>query len=161
VLYAGLMICDGEPKVLEYNVRFGDPECEPIMMRLESSLVEMAAAAAAGRLDSVSLRWSPQPAACVVMASGGYPGDYRKGDPITGIEEAESTCDVVVFHAGTRKDEAGRWLSNGGRVLAVTARGDDIGEALRKAYAGVQCIHWDGVHFRTDIGHRALERTDD
>ncbi|MFQ5479226.1 MAG: phosphoribosylamine--glycine ligase [Candidatus Binatia bacterium] len=156
VLYAGLMICDGHPRVLEFNVRFGDPECQPIMMRLRSSLVDLFEACLDGRLDTVRASWTEEAAACVVMASEGYPGAYRKGDPIAGIEEADSMAGVKVFHAGTAKDESGRWVSAGGRVLGVAARGAGVEQAVGLAYRGVAAISWRGAQYRGDIGRRAL-----
>ncbi len=158
VLYAGLMIHEGRAKVLEYNVRFGDPECQPIMVRLRSSLVDLIEAAIDGRLGEVSAEWDEGSAVCVVMASGGYPGDYSKGEVITGIEQAAGLEGVEVFHAGTKRDEQGRWLSSGGRVLGVTATGADVREAVERAYGAVGAIDWNDVHYRGDIGHRAVAR---
>ena len=156
-LYAGLMIAaDGVPKVLEYNVRFGDPETQPIMLRLKSDLAELCAAAIDGRLDTVSAEWDPRPALGVVLAAGGYPGDYAKGAPISGLDEGDSE-DVKVFHAGTAERD-GQVVTAGGRVLCVAALGDTVGEAQRRAYARVADIHWDGVYYRKDIGHRAIAR---
>jgi len=155
VLYAGLMIDGTAAKVLEYNVRFGDPECQPLMLRLESSLVELIDACIDGNLGDCAATWHPGSAACVVMASGGYPGSHETGKVITGIDEACSDADVEVFHAGTRRD-GDRWLTAGGRVLGVTARGDSIETALERAYGGVARIGFDGAHHRKDIGHRAL-----
>jgi len=154
-LYAGLMIKDGKPHVLEFNARFGDPETQPLMMRLKSDLGEVLAATLEERLGETSLEWDPRPAVCVVMASSGYPGFYEKGKVIEGLADAEAMEDVVVFHAGTKKrgDEI---VTNGGRVLGVTAMGADIRAAIERAYAAVSKIHWDGVHYRKDIGARAL-----
>ncbi|HOW19727.1 MAG TPA: phosphoribosylamine--glycine ligase, partial [Phycisphaerae bacterium] len=154
VLYAGLMLTHNGPKVLEFNCRFGDPETQPILFRLQSDLVEVMEAVLAGRLDSVSLRWDPRPAICVVMAAGGYPGDYRKGAEITGLADAVSD-DVMVFHAGTKR-LGGKVVTAGGRVLGVTARGATLAEAQRRAYQAVERIHFDGAYYRHDIGAKAL-----
>ena len=156
VLYAGLMMTADGPKVLEYNARFGDPECQPLMMRLESSLVELVEACVDGRADRVRPRWSRDAAVCVVMTAEGYPGAYRKGDVIEGLDDARACEGAMVFHAGTARDDAGRWVTAGGRVLGVTARGATIGTAIERAYRAVACIRWRGVHYRKDIGHRAL-----
>jgi len=156
VLYAGLMLTKDGPKVLEYNARFGDPECQPLMMRLESSLVELIEACIDGHADLVRPRWTRDAAVCVVMAAQGYPGAYRKGDVIEGLEEARACEGAMVFHAGTARDDAGRWVTAGGRVLGVTARGRTIDIAIENAYRAVACIRWHGVHYRKDIGHRAL-----
>jgi len=154
-LYAGLMIDkNGNPKVLEYTCRLGDPETQPLMMRLESDIVSHFLAAVYGTLDEEYAVWSEQAALGVVMASGGYPGDYKTGLPITG--GYASYGDVTVFHAGTKRD--GVILTDGGRVLCVTALGDTVSEARDKAYAKVDTIHWPGVYYRTDIGHRAIKR---
>lgn len=157
IIYAGIMVTADGPKLLEFNVRFGDPETQAVLMRLDSDLVEALCAVADAKLDTVTLRWLPTPAVCVVMASQGYPGDYPKGLPISGLEEAAATG-AVVFHAGTRLDNAGQTVTAGGRVLGVTARGNDIAEAVSNAYRAVSCIHWDGVQYRKDIAHRALKR---
>ncbi|HFC97277.1 MAG TPA: phosphoribosylamine--glycine ligase [Thermosulfurimonas dismutans] len=155
VLYAGLMIVKGRPYVLEFNCRFGDPEAQPVLMRLETDLAELIEAAFSGRLAECEVRVRPEAAVCVVMASGGYPGRYEKGKLIAGIEEAERIPGVKVFHAGTtRKD--GRLVTSGGRVLGVTALAEDIPQAMRKAYQAVERIHFEGVHFRRDIGAKAL-----
>ena len=156
-LYAGLMIGpDGTPKVLEYNVRFGDPETQPILMRLQSDWVELLEAALDGRLDQIETRWSPNPALGVVMAAGGYPGAYRKGDAVTGLEAAEA-AGCKVFHAGTTL-ENGQTVTSGGRVLCVVAEGETVGEAQARAYAGVDRIAWEGAYVRRDIGYRAVVR---
>ena len=155
VLYAGLMIKNGAPSVLEFNARFGDPETQPQMARMKSDLAEAMLATIEGRLKDYKLEWDPRPAVCVVMASGGYPGKYEKGKPIEGIEDAEKLRDVVVFHAGTKKDGT-RVVTNGGRVLGVTALGADIQSAISRAYEAVAKIHWDGVLYRKDIGAKAL-----
>lgn len=155
LLYAGLMITSQGPKVLEFNVRFGDPEAQPILLRLKSDLGLVLSAAADGQLDDFGpLTWDPRPAVCVVMASHGYPGSYDKGHPIRGINEANALSDVQVFHAGTARlgDDV---VSHGGRVLGVTAVGEDITDAKRRAYEGVKCIRWDGAWCRTDISDKA------
>ena len=155
VLYAGLMLTTNGPKVLEFNCRFGDPETQPLMMRLKSDLLEVMLAVAEGRLDQVTLEWDPRPALCVVAASGGYPGKHKTGLPITGIAEADAMPDVKVFQAGTRAD-GGRILTDGGRVLSVCALGDTIADAQRRAYEAIKHVRFDGMHYRKDIGHRAL-----
>ncbi len=156
ILYAGLMIDGGKAKVLEFNVRFGDPECQPLLARLKTDLVDVILAAEEGRLGGFELEWDPRPAVCVVMAAEGYPGAYKKGMEISGIAEAEE-AGAVVFHAGTR-EEGGKILTSGGRVLGVTALGDDISKAIEKAYGAVKKISWDGIHVRSDIGRKALDR---
>ncbi|MFP4098654.1 MAG: phosphoribosylamine--glycine ligase [Alphaproteobacteria bacterium] len=158
VLFAGLMVKDREAKLLEYNVRFGDPECQPLMMRLNGDLVEILYAAAQGRLEEVKdqVVWADDVALCVVMASEGYPGRYEKGTPIKGLEQANMVEDAVVFHAGTARDESGAIVSNGGRVLGVTAKGDTVAQAQQKAYEAVDKIDWPKGFCRRDIGWRAL-----
>ena len=156
VLYAGLMLTAGGPRVLEFNVRFGDPETQPILMRLKSDLLEVLLAVCNGTLDEVNLKWDPRPAVCVVMASGGYPGDYQKGKTITGLQEARKLDDVMVFHAGTRQQN-GEIVTSGGRVLGVTALGRTIAEAKAKAYQAIDKIHFDGVYFRRDIADKAIK----
>ena len=158
VLYVGLMITGGGPRVLEFNVRFGDPETQPILMRLKSDLLEIMLAVCDGRLDKVTLEWDPRPAVCVVMASGGYPGEYEKGKIITGIAQAEKLGDVVVFHAGTAAKNAGI-VTNGGRVLGVTAMGQTIADAKAKAYGAVDKIKFDGAYYRRDIADKAIKKT--
>jgi len=156
-LYAGLMIQDdGTPKVLEYNCRFGDPETQPILLRLRSDLVEMCLAALDKRLDQVQVAWDSRAALGVVMAAGGYPESYSKGDQISGLPDNERE-DLKVFHAGTALKE-GRVVTNGGRVLCVTALGTTVSEAQKKAYELAMQIKWDNVYYRTDIGYRAVER---
>ena len=157
VLYAGLMLTAGGPKVLEFNVRFGDPETQPILMRLQSDLLEVMLAVCEGRLDDVTLRWDPRPAVCVVMASGGYPGDYEKGKAIEGIEAAEQLADVKVFQAGTKVEE-GTLVTNGGRVLGVTALGETIAAAQARAYEAVGEISFEGAYCRKDIASKALKQ---
>ncbi len=157
VLYAGLMITSGGPRVLEFNVRFGDPETQPILMRLKSDLLEVFLAVCEGRLDGLTLKWDPRPAVCVVMASGGYPGAYEKGKVISGIKDAEALDDVVVFQAGTRRHD-GDIVTDGGRVLGVTALGQDVAAAKAQAYEAVARIHFDGAYCRRDISDKALKR---
>jgi phosphoribosylamine--glycine ligase len=156
VLYAGLMLTAGGPRVLEFNVRFGDPETQPILIRLKNDLLEVLLAVCDGTLDEVNLEWDPRPAVCVVMASGGYPDDYQKGKKITGLQEAGKLDDVIVFHAGT-KEQDGEIVTNGGRVLGVTALGSTIADAKAKAYQAVDRIHFDGVYFRRDIADKAIK----
>ena len=156
LLYAGLMVTPQGPKVLEYNVRFGDPECQPLLFRLKSDLFELLMAAAEGNLADVpSLQWDERTAVCVVMASEGYPGAYEKGRVIRGLEDAAKVPDTKVFHAGTRRDAAGI-VTAGGRVLGVTAMGNSVANARLQAYKAVKCIRWDGAWCRKDIGDKAL-----
>jgi len=158
VLYAGLMMTPLGPRVLEFNVRFGDPECQPLMMRLKSDLLEILNLAVDGRLDQLeSLEWDPRPAVCVVMASEGYPGSYQKGFPIRGLDEAARLPDVKVFHAGTAIKD-GEIVTAGGRVLGVTALGENIARAKYQAYAAVKCIRWQGAWCRKDIADKAIRR---
>ncbi|MHC4060060.1 MAG: phosphoribosylamine--glycine ligase [Planctomycetota bacterium] len=158
VLYAGLMITAAGPRVLEFNVRFGDPETQPILMRLRSDLLEVCLAVCEGRLDEVSLNWDRRPAVCVVMASGGYPASYEKGKKISGLAEAEQGKDLVVFHAGTATKN-GDIVTNGGRVLGVTAMGETISDAKARAYDAVDKIEFDGCYCRRDIADKAIERS--
>jgi len=156
VLYAGLMITNQGPKVLEYNARFGDPECQPLLMRLKTDLVDLLEAAVDGRLDQIEpLDWDPRPAVCVVMASEGYPGSYTKGHPIRGLEDAQKLPDTKIFHAGTATAD-GRVVTAGGRVLGVTALGTNIAHAKLGAYRAVKCIRWPGAWCRKDISDKAL-----
>ncbi|SFQ62133.1 phosphoribosylamine--glycine ligase [Halopseudomonas formosensis] len=156
-LYAGLMIDrSGAPKVIEFNCRFGDPETQPIMLRLQSSLVELVEAALDGRLDQTRAQWDPRPSLGVVLAAGGYPGDYRKGDVISGLAQATSP-DGKVFHAGTALRD-GQVVTQGGRVLCATALGGNVQAAQQGAYALAKAIHWDGCFYRSDIGYRAIQR---
>ncbi len=156
-LYAGLMImADGAPQVIEYNCRFGDPETQPIMLRMQSDLVAHCLAALEGELDRESAHWDPRPALGVVLAAGGYPGPYDKGRPITDLPRDETPGEKV-FHAGTAL-KSGHVITSGGRVLCATALGDTVAEAQRRAYALARSIHWDEVYFRTDIGYRAIAR---
>uniref|UniRef100_A0A7N0RI23 phosphoribosylamine--glycine ligase n=1 Tax=Kalanchoe fedtschenkoi TaxID=63787 RepID=A0A7N0RI23_KALFE len=158
VLYAGLMIerKSGLPKLIEYNVRFGDPECQVLMVRLESDLVQVLFAACKGELSSVTLNWSPGSAMVVVMASKGYPGPYEKGTVIRNLDEAEAAAHSVIFHAGTQLNSDGDFVANGGRVLGVTATGKDLEEARDRAYEAVVKVDWAGGFYRRDIGWRAL-----
>ncbi len=158
ILYGGLMIERGEPKVLEFNVRFGDPEAQPLFMRLDSDLVPLLIQCAQGKLTDAGMKIDPRPTVCIVMSSGGYPGSYKKGFPITGIGEAESVGDVKVFHAGTAWKD-GKLVNHGGRVLGVTAVDKDIRSAIERGYRAVEKIRWEGAYFRTDIGKRALQRS--
>ncbi|MCX8043451.1 MAG: phosphoribosylamine--glycine ligase [Desulfobacterota bacterium] len=157
VIYAGLMIHNNLPRVLEFNVRFGDPETQPIVVRLDNDLLELMSAVVDKRLASYTVVCDPRPAVCVVMAAGGYPGQYEKGQVIQGLETAASLPDTVIFHAGTAVKN-GVVVTNGGRVLGVTARGDSIAHAIERAYAAVRSISWHNVHYRHDIGRRALGR---
>ncbi|WP_163336773.1 phosphoribosylamine--glycine ligase [Desulfopila sp. IMCC35008] len=157
MLYAGLMIDGDDIKVLEFNCRFGDPEAQPLVMRLKSDIVDIFDAAIDGRLDQVEMIIDPKPTICVVMSSGGYPGSYTKGDVISGLEEAAKISDVVVFHAGTAK-EGGEIVSNGGRVLGITATGDSLEAAIKKAYEAVNAISWKDCYFRRDIAAKAMKR---
>lgn len=158
VLYAGLMVLDGRPLVLEFNCRFGDPETQPLMARFDDDLLPYLMGAAKGELPTRQPKWDRRAALCVVMASGGYPGAYDKGKTIQGLANAEKLADVVVFHAGTAMDSAGQTVTAGGRVLGVTALGSDLAAAQRRAYEATRAISWDGVHFRGDIGHRGIAR---
>ena len=157
VLYAGLMITEDGPKVLEFNVRFGDPECQPLMMRLKSDLLEALLACADGTLDKIDLEWHDETVLTVVMATEGYPGKYENGSEIRGLDAAGEGENVAIFHAGTKAD-GDRILANGGRVLGVTARGADVAEAQKLAYEAVDRIDWPQGFCRRDIGWRALKR---
>ncbi len=153
-LYAGCILTDGGPELIEYNCRFGDPETQVVIPRLESDLLEVLAATAAGNLEGIELQWSNQVAACVVIASGGYPGSYENGKPISGLEDAAAMDRVKVYHAGTAAED-GTVYTNGGRVLGITALGDDFDDAFDSAYAAVDRIHFDGMYCRRDIGWRS------
>ncbi len=155
VLYAGVIFTPAGPKVIEFNCRFGDPECQPLMMRFKSDLLEALLATAEHRLDKVTVEWDPRPAVCVVMSSRGYPGEYEKGFEISGIDQADAIEGVKVFHAGTAmKDE--KLVTNGGRVLGVTGLGDTLAEAQEKAYGAVTKISWEGAYWRNDIADKAI-----
>ncbi len=157
VLYAGLMINGGDVKVLEFNARFGDPECQPLLMRMKSDIVPVLLGVAKGDLSGVAIEWHDKAAVCVVMAAGGYPGDYRKGDEIRGLDSVAAIDDLYVFHAGTAAKD-GKVVTAGGRVLGVTGLGTTVKDAIDRAYQGVGRICWEGVQFRTDIGAKALKR---
>ena len=157
VLYCGLMMTARGPQVLEFNARFGDPETQAILVRLESDLVEALEACVDGRLEETPLRWTQGAAACVVASSGGYPGSYQTGLPIAGLEAAGQVSGVVVFHAGTALQN-GQTLTAGGRVLGVTAAAESLAEALARAYRALAEIHFEGMYYRRDIGHRALKQ---
>jgi len=156
ILYCGLMMTARGPMVLEFNCRFGDPETQPVLMRMESDLLGAFIASIEGRVSEGDLKWSRHPAVCVVMASGGYPGSYEVGKKITGIEEADRVEGAKVFHAGTTSRD-GAFYTSGGRVLGVTARGNDLAQAVERAYAAVAKIHFEGMHYRRDIAARALK----
>ncbi|MEX0297642.1 MAG: phosphoribosylamine--glycine ligase [Kordiimonas sp.] len=157
VFFAGLMITETGPKLIEYNCRFGDPECQVLMSRMTSDIVPLLAAAANGELDGLEIDWSDSVALTVVMAANGYPGSYKKGTEISGLAAAEATGNVRVFHAGTKMDH-GQIVSSGGRVLNITALGDTVTEAQNTAYAAVSKVKWSDGFFRKDIGWRAVER---
>ncbi|MGE0157085.1 MAG: phosphoribosylamine--glycine ligase [Geobacter sp.] len=157
ILYAGLMVKDGQVKTLEFNARFGDPECQPLLMRMQSDLVPLLLAVAEGSLAGKTIEWYDQAAVCVVMAAEGYPGEIAKGDVINGLDAADALQDVTVFHAGTAEQD-GKVVTAGGRVLGVTARGTTVAAAIERAYQGVAAITWRGVQFRRDIGRKALDR---
>ena len=160
VLYAGLMFTSQGPKVLEFNVRLGDPECQPLLMRLQSDLVDVLEATVERRLDEIEpLRWDPRTAVSVVMASDGYPGSYERGMQIRGLDEAAALPHVKVFHAGTATVD-GQVVTNGGRVLTVTALGNSISTAKLQAYTAVKCIRWEGAWCRKDISDKAVRSGD-
>jgi phosphoribosylamine--glycine ligase len=155
VIYVGLMLTEAGPKVLEFNARFGDPECQPLMMRLKSDLVELMEATLNGKLEQAAIEWHEDAAVCVVLAAAGYPGAYAKGKEIRGLEKLQHWPYGFVFHAGTARENS-RWVTTGGRVLNVTARGTNIRAAIANAYRAIDEISWEGMHYRTDIGRRAL-----
>ncbi len=157
VLYAGLMIEDGKARVLEFNGRFGDPEAQPLLIRLKNDIVPIMNAVIDGTLNQIKLDIDPRSSVCVVMASGGYPGSYHKGSPISGLDQAKRMKDVAVFHAGTDKKD-GKIVTAGGRVLGVTALGDTVEKAIERAYQAVSRISWDRVFYRKDIGQKAVKR---
>jgi phosphoribosylamine--glycine ligase len=163
VLYAGIMITKVGPKVLEFNVRFGDPETQAILPRLKSDLVEVMLATAEGKLSRFrGLKWDNRACVCVVCASGGYPGNYEKGKEILGLDEAAKMKDIVVFHAGTKSliaNGKSHIVTNGGRVLGVTGLGNTIKEAIDKTYQAVEKINFEGMHYRKDIGRKAILNT--
>ena len=158
VLYAGLMVQGDELKVLEFNCRFGDPECQPLLTRMEGDLLPVLMACVEGNLHETTIRYTQDAAVCVVMAAGGYPEDYRKGDAIHGIEDADALPGVHVFHAGTALNDAGEVMTAGGRVLGVTARGTEVRAAIARAYEACDLIYWEDAYFRKDIGAKALRR---
>ena len=155
ILYAGLMIENGVPRVLEFNVRFGDPEAQPLFMRFSGDLVPLLLQCARGGIDDAGIEIDPRPAICVVMASGGYPGRYTKGHPIEGVSDADKLPGVIVFHAGTAVEHE-KLVNGGGRVLGVTAIGETLKDAITSAYDAVDLIHWEGAYYRSDIGKKAL-----
>ncbi|HEY1256517.1 MAG TPA: phosphoribosylamine--glycine ligase [Terracidiphilus sp.] len=157
VLYCGLMMTARGPQVLEFNARFGDPETQAILMRLESDLVDALDACVDGKLAEIKLRWTPGAAACVVASSSGYPGKYKTGHPIAGLSDAARLPDVQVFHAGSALQD-GQVVTAGGRVLGVTAVAPSLDEALARAYQAIKLVHFDGIYYRNDIGHRALKK---
>jgi phosphoribosylamine--glycine ligase len=156
IIYAGIMVTRTGIKVLEFNVRFGDPEVQAILMRLKTDFSEVVESVIDERLDELTLEWDKGSAVCVVIASGGYPKSYEKGFEITGIKESEKNG-AVVFHAGTSRMD-GKIVNTGGRVLGVTAKGDDISSAIENSYAAVEKINWEGCIYRTDIAQKALKR---
>ena len=158
VLYAGLMITDRGPQVLEFNCRFGDPETQAVLPRMDFDLVDAVEATINGTLDRLSLPWKNEAAVCVVMAAGGYPGQYERGMPIAGLKDAAKLDKVCVFHAGTGRNATGQIVTDGGRVLGVTALGETIEKAARRVYEAVERIHFDGAHFRHDIAARAIRK---
>jgi phosphoribosylamine--glycine ligase len=151
VLYAGLMLTDEGPKLIEYNARLGDPETQAVLMRLESDLVEVFESIVGGKVASTSIRWSADSSVCVVAASGGYPGEFEKGKVINGLEDAKSIDGIVTFHAGTIRDEQGSFLTSGGRVLGVTARAATLSIARSRAYEAAGKIEFEKIHYRRDI----------
>ncbi len=155
ILYAGLIVAEGIPHLLEYNVRFGDPETQAILPRMKTDLVEVIEATIDGTLNKIQIEWNKCACVCVVAASGGYPGSYEKGKEISGLDKVKGMGDVMVFHAGTKK-ENGKILTAGGRVLGVTALGGDIKQAIDKSYEAMDKITFEGMHYRTDIGRKAL-----
>jgi phosphoribosylamine---glycine ligase len=156
ILYAGLMLTSRGPQVLEFNVRMGDPECQVILPRMDSDFSELCEALCQGRLKSYKAVWNPGAAVCVVIASGGYPGSYSKGKVISGLEMAEEDSRVAIFHAGTRQDGE-KFVTDGGRVLGVTAVDQDLASAMMLAYEAVNKIHFEGMHYRRDIGAKGLK----
>jgi phosphoribosylamine--glycine ligase len=156
ILYAGLMIIREEPKVLEFNVRFGDPETQPILMRMESDIVPLFLAAIEGTLDSQKIKWRKDASVCVVMASAGYPGSYPKGQKIEGVDKLRNSSNTVVFHGGTKKVD-NKLVTNGGRVLGVTSLGNTVSEAIKNSYRGVSKISWENVYYRKDIGKEGVK----
>jgi len=158
ILYAGLMLADDGPQVLEFNVRFGDPETQVVLPRLRTDLADILLSLVDSRLDQVTPVWDPSPAVCVVLASEGYPGSYPKGRLIEGLDDVERLSDVTAFHAGTKRD-GNRFVTNGGRVLGVTASGPSLKDTISKTYDAVRHIRFQGMHYRKDIGEKGLKRT--
>tara|TARA_B100000959_G_scaffold68516_1_gene72548 strand:- start:199 stop:1467 length:1269 start_codon:yes stop_codon:yes gene_type:complete len=156
ILYAGLMIMQGEPKVLEFNVRFGDPETQPILMRMESDIVPLFLAAIEGSLESQKIKWHKDASVCVVMASAGYPNSYPRGEEILGVDKLKNSSNTVVFHAGTKIIDS-KLVTNGGRVLGVTSLGVNVSEAIKNSYRAVSKISWENVYYRRDIGKKVVE----
>jgi phosphoribosylamine---glycine ligase len=156
VLYAGLMLVKRQPYVIEFNARFGDPEAQSLILRLDSDILPLLRATTDGTLDRQDCRWREDAAVCVVMASQGYPEAYDHGRPISGIEQAAQTPGVTVFHAGTSRRN-GQLVTNGGRVLGVTASAPDLQGAIERAYQAVRHVAWEGAHYRTDIGRRGRQ----
>jgi len=154
ILYAGLMLTKTGPQILEFNARFGDPETQPLLVRMDGDIIPIFEACIDGTLDQCPLGWKNESSVCVVMAVEGYPDSYEKGQPISGLKDANALPGVEVFHAGTKEQE-GEVLTNGGRVLGVTATGEDTATAISRVYEAVEKIKWQGIHFRKDIGHRA------
>jgi len=152
ILYAGLMIVNGKPYVLEFNCRFGDPETQVILPRLETDIIDIFMSISEQRLSKVNVKWKDEASLCVILASHGYPGTYKKGIPISGLEMVKRLKDVMVFHSGTGFDEEGKIVTNGGRVLGITALGQDLKDARNKAYSAIELIHFDGMQYRKDIG---------
>ena len=158
IIYAGLMICDGKPYVLEFNCRFGDPEAQPVLMRLDSDLFDALKAASEGKLKDIKLSWKNDASVCVVLTSKGYPGSYEKGKVIKGLDSLKNRDDLMVFHAGTSVDDK-KFVTSGGRVLGVTALGKDIRSAKENAYQAIKKIHFDGMHYRKDIADKAIKKS--
>lgn len=158
ILYAGLMIKDGKPKVLEFNVRFGDPETQAILPRMETDIVQSIMATIDRGLDGVNCRWKKESCVCVVLASGGYPGSYEKGKVINGLDNLKDSQNIAVFHAGTKRAESGELVTNGGRVLGISALGEDIKRAIDNAYAAVGSLNFENMYYRKDIGQKALKK---
>jgi phosphoribosylamine--glycine ligase len=156
VLFVGLMLTDAGPKVLEYNVRFGDPETQAILVRLQTDLIEILDAIVDRRLGEIDVQWSKESSACVVLAARGYPGKPETGARIDGLARAAQRKGVAIFHAATARGSDGEWLTAGGRVLGVTASGETLDMALARGYQAVADIHWDGMHYRSDIGRTLL-----
>ncbi len=160
ILYAGLMMTNDGPKVLEFNCRFGDPEAQPLLVRMKSDIVPILEAAIDGSLASKKIEWDNRTSICVVMSSEGYPGDYEKGREITGLEKLEGMEAVEVFHAGTTLNN-GKLVTSGGRVLGITALGEDIEKAIDRVYKALDYVSWEGAHYRHDIGAKALKLESD